>query len=132
MVGEQVSLFPFGYGLSYSNFEYSNLAVNKLGDFKYEVKFDVTNVSNVTGAEVVQVYVRDVIANVYRPKYELKGFDKKQIKPNETVTFSIVLDKRAFAFYSTAKDCWTVENGKFEILVGASSSDIRLKQNIVL
>lgn len=125
-------LFPFGYGLSYSNFEYSNLVIAKLDDFKYEVKFDVTNTSDVAGAEVVQVYVRDVISNVYRPKYELKGFDKKQIGPQETVTFSIVLDERAFAFYSTAKDCWTVESGKFEILVGASSADIRLKQTIVL
>ncbi|MBO7186843.1 MAG: glycoside hydrolase family 3 C-terminal domain-containing protein [Clostridia bacterium] len=126
------TLFPFGYGLSYSNFEYSNLVINKLDDLKYEVKFDITNTSSVVGAEIAQVYVRDVISNVYRPKFELKGFDKKQIKPNETVTFSIVLDERAFAFYSTAKDCWTVENGKFEILVGASSDDIRLKQNIVL
>ncbi len=125
-------LFPFGYGLSYSKFEYSNLVVNKLENLKYEVKFDVKNTSNVTGAEIVQVYVRDVISNVYRPKYELKGFDKKQIKPNETVTFKIVLDERAFAFYSTAKDCWTVENGKFEILVGASCEDIRLKQDITI
>ena len=125
-------LFPFGYGLSYSKFEYSNLTVNKLDNLKYEVKFNVTNLSNVAGAEVVQVYVRDVISNVYRPKYELKGFDKKQINPNETVTFSIILDERAFAYYSVAKDCWTVENGKFEILVGASCEDIRLKQNIVI
>ena len=125
-------LFPFGYGLSYSNFEYSNLVVNKLEDFKYEVKFDVTNTSSVTGKEIVQIYVRDVISNVYRPKYELKGFDKKEIKPNETVTFSAILDERAFAFYSTAKDRWTIEKGKFEILVGASCEDIRLKQSIVI
>ncbi len=123
-------MFPFGYGLSYTEFEYSNLKIEKNSKYDYTVSLSVTNIGDKDGAEVVQLYVRDPIAKVYRPYFELKGFDKKFIKAGETVNFTFTLDKRSFAYYSVSYDAWTVENGTFEIMVGASSEDIRLTEKI--
>ncbi len=119
-------LFPFGHGLSYANFRYDNLTVEKKGVTDFTVSFDVTNTSSVDGAEVSQVYVRDIYSMVSRPDKELQGFAKTFVKAGETKRVSVELDDRSFAYYSTELDRWYVESGPFEILVGASSRDIRL------
>ena len=127
-------LFPFGHGLSYTSFAFSNLRLNGAefgpGD-GIEVQVDVTNAGNVPGQEVVQLYVRDVAARVARPPQELKAFAKVHLLPGETRTVTLLLDQAALAFYDTATHCWTVETGEFELLVGSSSRDIRLRESIV-
>ncbi len=123
-------LFPFGYGLSYSRFEYGNLKIEKKGDCDFTISYDITNVSDRDGAEVSEVYVRDVCAMVVRPEKELKGFEKTYLKAGETKRVSVDLDFRSFAYYCTAYGKWHVENGSFEIAVGASSDDIRLTGNV--
>jgi beta-glucosidase len=122
--------FPFGYGLSYAKFEYSDLKIEKKGETDYEVSFTVKNVSNVDGKEISQLYIRDPFSSVVRPEKELKGFVKTALKAGESKCVSLSLNARSFAFYSTALDKWYVENGEFEILVGASSRDIRLSETI--
>lgn len=124
--GKQV-LFPFGYGLSYAKFEYSNLKIEKKGDTDFEISYDITNVSDVAGKEVSEVYVKDVSAMVHRPEKELKAFSKDEIQPHETKTVRVALDNSSFAYYSTALDKWYVENGWFEIFVGGSSRALPLK-----
>lgn len=119
-------LFPFGHGLSYAEFEYSDLQIKKQSETDYEVFYTVKNVSGVDGKEISQVYVRDVMSRVSRPVKELKGFAKTTLKAGESKRVSVKLNARAFAFYSTALKKWHIENGDFEILVGASSRDIRL------
>jgi beta-glucosidase len=121
-------LFPFGFGLSYSTFEYGNARLSA-GAFKdvdgLVVSVDVTNTGSVAGQEIVQVYVRDQKATVVRPPKELKGFAKVNLQPGETRTVNIPLDFRAFAFYHVKHHAWVAEDGDFDILVGASSADIR-------
>jgi len=124
-------LFPFGFGLSYTTFELSNLKVEKNKN-KVVVKVDVTNTGKVAGAEVAQVYVSDIKASVYRPKKELKGFEKIMLNPGETKTATVELDKFAFSFFSENEDGWILEPGEFEILVGNSSRNIVLKKAIEL
>ena len=123
-------LYPFGHGLSYVQFEYSNLTVEKKSDSDYTVSYDITNVSDVDAKEISQVYVKDVIASVLRPEKELKAYSKDYIKAGETKRISLSLNARAFSYYSVALDEWTVENGDFVIMVGASSRDIRLTKKI--
>ncbi len=119
-------LYPFGHGLSYANFEYSNLQIKKVGDTDFEISYDIFNNSEYDAKEVSQVYVRDVFSMVVRPKKELKGFSKDFIKAGEKKTVTVNLDYSSFAYYSVEYDRWHVENGTFEIMVGASSRDIRL------
>ncbi|MBQ8684954.1 MAG: glycoside hydrolase family 3 C-terminal domain-containing protein [Clostridia bacterium] len=127
---EKEVLFPFGHGLSYADFEYSDLTVDKKSETDYEVSFTVKNISNVDGKEISQVYVRDVFAMVARPVKELKGFAKTALKAGESKRVSVTLNARSFAYYSVSLKKWYVENGDFEILVGASSRDIRLTGKI--
>lgn len=122
--------FAFGHGLSYSQFEYSDLKVEKIGPTEYDVSYSVKNISNVDGKEVSQIYVREVLPFVLRPEKELKGFSKDLIKAGETKRITEKLCFDAFAYYSTAYDAWHIDDGSFEIMVGASSRDIRLKQKI--
>ncbi|MBQ8197476.1 MAG: glycoside hydrolase family 3 C-terminal domain-containing protein [Clostridia bacterium] len=119
-------MYPFGYGLSYAKFEYSNLEIEKISETDYKVSYDITNVSNVDGKEISQVYVKDVFAMVSRPQKELKGFSKDLIKAGETKRVSVMLNSESFAYYNVSYDKWFVENGAFEIMVGASSQDIKL------
>ena len=123
-------LFPFGHGLSYAQFEYSNLKVEKISETEYNVSYDITNKSNVDAKEISQIYVSDLNAMVARPVKELKGFSKDLIKAGETKTVSVKLDKKAFSYYSTVYKKWHIENGTFEIMVGASSQDIKLSSII--
>jgi beta-glucosidase len=126
-------LFPFGYGLSYTSFEYSNLSINKeeiLDNGIVEVSVTVNNTGDVVGKEIVQLYVRDVESTVIRPAKELKGFEKVQLQPGEEKIVTFFLDKRSFAYYNVDIADWHVESGVFEILVGKSSADIQLKGRI--
>jgi beta-glucosidase len=129
-VGQDV-LFPFGFGLSYTTFEYSDLALGTNGE-NVTVVLKVRNTGDVEGKETVQVYVRDVDATVFRPEKELKGFAKVSLKPGEVKAVEVELNRRAFAFYDPDHRDWVVEAGEFEILVGASSRDIRLKGTLQL
>ncbi len=122
--------FPFGFGLSYADFAYSNLVVKKVTETDYVVSYDITNNSDFDAKEVSQVYVKDVFSLVVRPVKELKAFSKDLIKAKQTITVSHTLSNRAFAYYSTIDKDWYVENGVFEILVGSSSRDIKLKEKI--
>jgi beta-glucosidase len=125
-------LFPFGFGLSYTTFEFDNLRIKKENDNSLEVNVDITNTGKVAGAEVVQVYVQDVEASVFRPQKELKGFDKVKLNPGETKTVTVELDKYAFSFFSENENQWVLEPGEFHILVGNSSRNISLKETIEL
>ena len=127
-------LFPFGHGLSYSSFAYSNLKLHQAQSERASVTVSLTvkNTGDVAGKETVQVYVRDIQSTAFRPQKELKGFTKVDLKPGEETDVSIELDRRAFAFYDVDQRDWIVEAGKFEILVGASSQDIRVSDVIQL
>jgi beta-glucosidase len=128
-------LFPFGYGLSYTTFEYSDLKLSpeKVAPNQSErVSLNVHNTGSREGAEVVQVYVHDVQSSVDRPVKELKAFRRVVLKPGETQSVSFTLDKGAMAFYDPVKKDWVAEPGTFEVLVGASSRDIRLKATFEL
>jgi beta-glucosidase len=129
------ALFPFGHGLSYTSFEYSDLKLKQAQGADGEaviVNLKVENTGRVAGQEIVQVYVRDVESTVFRPAKELKGFAKVALKPGEETEVTIELDRRAFAFYDVDQRDWIVEAGDFEILVGASSQDIRLADTMQL
>ena len=128
-------LFPFGHGLSYTTFEYSNLTVEKerMKDTDtLRVTVDVTNTGAVAGKEVVQLYVADKESTVIRPVKELRDFAKVDLKPGETKTVTFMLDKRAFAYYSVKIHDWHVETGEFDILIGKSSRDIVLSKTVTV
>lgn len=128
-------LFAFGHGLSYTDFKYDNLKVevNELeNDIDVTVSLELTNVGKMKGSEVVELYINDVEATLKRPNIELKGFEKINLEVNETKTVKIHLKKKDFAFYNEGKKAWTVESGRFNILVGSSSDNILLKEEINL
>ncbi len=118
-------LFPFGFGLSYTTFAYSNLDI-KAEDKEFVVSFDIKNTGKVAAAEVAQVYVGDDKCSLVRPEKELKGFDKVYLKAGETKRVSIRLDDEAFRFFDPIERQFKVEAGDFTIKVGSSSADIRL------
>ena len=131
-VGSEV-LFPFGHGLSYTTFEYSELHLDQdliTDEDTLTVTLKVKNTGAVAGKEIVQLYVRDLESTVFRPEKELKGFAKVSLKPGEDMSVRFTLDRRAFAYYNTGLGDWHVETGAFEILVGASSRDIRLTASV--
>lgn len=126
-------LFPFGFGLSYTSFEYTGLTVSNktLKDTDFvNVTLQVKNTGNMTGKEIVQLYVHDVASSVIRPAKELKGFEKVELKPGETKTVSFTLGKRAFAYYNIKLQDWHVETGEFNLLIGMSSKDIILTESV--
>jgi len=128
-------MFAFGYGLSYTDFEYGNLSVTPRQASKgrkIKVTFDVKNSGMRAGAEVAQVYVRDVVASVPRPEKELKAFEKVWLKPGEKKRVSLEIDHRALAFYDATRKAWVAEPGEFEVLVGSSSRLIRFRKNLTL
>lgn len=123
-------LFPFGHGLSYTSFEYTDIKADKevvSEDDELQVSVTVKNTGSVAGREVVQLYVSDTECDVLRPKKELKGFEKIELMPGEEKTVIFRLGKRAFAYYSAEKRDWAAEDGEFRILAGSSSRDIRLE-----
>ncbi len=128
-------LFYFGHGLSYTRFEYAQLELSctQMMDVdELKVRCRVSNAGDRFGKEVVQLYVRDVESSIFRPDKELKGFAKVSLAPGESTVVELTLDKRAFAYYNVELQDWQVESGEFEILIGASSRDIRLSERVVV
>jgi beta-glucosidase len=129
------SLFPFGYGLSYTTFAYNNLRFSsqEIGpDDQLTVEIDVTNTGQRAGQEVVQLYVRDIAARLSRPEKELKSFTKLVLAPGETATASLTLDRTSLAYWDDMEHAWVAEAGEFEVLVSSSSDDIRARASFVL
>jgi beta-glucosidase len=127
-------LFPFGFGLSYTRFAYSDLqvpATAKVGE-PIEVSVMVKNTGRRAGKEVVQLYVHDHASSLVRPPKELKGFAKVSLEPGENTVVRLALDQRAFSFYDPDQGRWTTEPGTFEILVGSSSREIQATASIAL
>ena len=127
--------FPFGYGLSYTKFEYSELSINKVEftvDEKIELSLKIKNTGNYNGAEVVQLYVSDKICTLPRPIKELKAFEKVYLKVGEEKTVNFEITKEAFSFYNPKTHNWEIEPGEFEILIGTSSEEIIRNAMIIL
>jgi beta-glucosidase len=124
-------LFPFGHGLSYTTFAYRDLSLTQSGE-TVTASFKIKNTGARAGKEIAQLYVRDVQSTHFRPDKELKGFAKVALEPGEETKVTLTLDWRAFAFYDAGSKEWVVEEGDFEILVGASSRDIRLRASLHL
>ena len=125
--------FPFGFGLSYTTFEYSDLKLSKSAirdNESLKLSFRVKNTGAVAGAETAQIYVSDRESTVFRPVKELKAFMKVDLQPGEEKRITVTLGKRAFAYYNVAISDWHVESGDFDICVGASSADIRLRATV--
>ena len=123
-------LFAFGHGLSYTTFKYGKPTVNKSEITKDEtitVNIDITNNGNRFGAEIVQLYITDLKASVLRPTKELKGFKKVYLSPGETQTIEFTIDQKSLSFYNNDTQQWEAENGFFEAIIGASSTDIKGK-----
>ncbi|MBE0411028.1 MAG: fibronectin type III-like domain-contianing protein, partial [Anaerolineales bacterium] len=130
---EKEVLFPFGHGLSYTTFEYRDLQLSARAIDENEeltASVNITNTGKREGQEVVQLYVRDLEGSVFRPKQELKGFVKVRLAPGEARAVTFALDRRAFAFWDSERHDWQVEAGHFEVRVGASSRDIRLRETV--
>ena len=127
-------LFPFGFGLSYTTFSYSNLSVapSASADGTVAVAFDLKNTGNRAGAEVAQVYVGAGDSKVPRPAKELKRFARVDLKPGETQHVSLTLDPRAFSYYDVGAKQWRADPGEYEVLVGSSSANIDLKGKTTL
>jgi len=127
--------FPFGHGLSYTSFEYDRLTIKeseiKLGQ-NLEVSVDIANIGDRPGKEVVQLYLRDVESSLIRPPKELKGFRKVSLEPAETVTINFALSQRDFSFYDPDHKEWICEPGEFEVLIGSSSGDLRVRGSFVV
>lgn len=127
--------FPFGHGLSYTTFDYSNLCVSSIGsgsDISVKVRLQIQNAGTRAGAEVVQLYVRDVLSRLPRPAKELKAFKKIRLEPQETCSIEFLLEADAFSFWDPELRAWVFEPGEFELLLGSSSRDIRLRSTILL
>ena len=122
---EKAVRFPFGYGMSYTTFAYSDMAVDEQG-----VSLTVTNTGSVAGTEIVQLYVAKKNSELFRPAKELKGFARVTLAPGEKQRITIMLDDKAFRFWNVKANRWEIEGGEYELLVGASVEDIRLCEKI--
>ena len=122
---EKAVRFPFGYGMSYTTFAYSDMAADEQG-----VSLTVTNTGSVAGTEIVQLYTAKKNSELFRPAKELKGFARVTLAPGEKQRITITLDDKAFRFWNVQSNCWEIEGGEYELLVGASVEDIRLCEKI--
>lgn len=123
--------FPFGYGLSYTKFDYSNLKLSSASMKNNEtikVSFQLSNVGKAAGEEVVQLYLKDKFGSVVRPVLELRDFQKIKLNAGESKTIEFTIDKEKLSFYNNKLE-WTAEPGDFEVMIGASSADIKLKSD---
>ena len=121
-------LFPFGYGLSYTEFEYLDIDVEHSGRYDYEISVTIKNSGKVAGAEVIQLYVKNPESMIYKADKELKDYGKVYLEPGESKEVYFQLNERSFAFYNINIPGWHIEKGEYVIQVGASSRDIRLEQ----
>jgi len=126
------TLYPFGYGLSYTSFQYFNLDISEIDDYTYRCTFSIKNIGKVDGSEVAQCYVGSDSANLNEPIKTLQGFDKVFIESGKEKTIEIILNKRNFAQWDTATKNWEISAGNYEISIGASVDDIRLSSFISL
>ncbi|HWJ28172.1 MAG TPA: fibronectin type III-like domain-contianing protein, partial [Flavisolibacter sp.] len=132
-----LSIYPryaFGYGLSYTTFGYSDLQLNRKimkNDQTITVSFKLTNTGNYEGEEVVQLYLRDDVASLVRPVKELKDFKKIRLRPGESTIVQFIIDRDKLSFYNQQLK-WVAEPGKFELMIGGSSDDIRLRTSFDL
>ena len=124
---EKAVRFPFGYGMSYTTFAYSDMAADEQG-----VSLTVTNTGSVAGTEIVQLYVAKKNSELFRPARELKGFARVTLDPGEKQRITIMLDDKAFRFWNVKANRWEIEGGEYELLVGASVEDIRLCEKITV
>ena len=122
---EKAVRFPFGYGMSYTTFAYSDMAADEQG-----VSLTVTNTGSVAGTEIVQLYTAKKNSELFRPAKELKGFARVTLAPGEKQRITIMLDDKAFRFWNVKANRWEIEGGEYELLVGASVADIRLCEKI--
>ena len=122
---EKAVRFPFGYGMNYTTFAYSDMAADEQG-----VSLTVTNTGSVAGTEIVQLYVAKKNSEIFRPAKELKGFARVTLAPGEKQRITIMLDDKAFRFWNVKANRWEIEGGEYELLVGASVEDIRLCEKI--
>ena len=122
---EKAVRFPFGYGMSYTTFAYSDMAADEQG-----VSLAVTNIGSVAGTEIVQLYIAKKNSELFRPAKELKGFARVTLAPGEKQRITIMLDDKAFRFWNVKANRWEIEGGEYELLVGASVEDIRLCEKI--
>lgn len=128
-------LYPFGYGLSYTTFDYSNLQLSSTpvhSEATLTISVDVTNTGDRAGDEVVQLYVRHLSSAVARPDQELKGFCRVSVQPGETQTVTLRLAARELAYWSTAEQQFLVEHDTIQIRVGRSSADIQLEASVAV
>jgi len=136
MFNKKKVIYPFGYGLSYSTFEYSNLSIDKnaiesAGTNEVLVSVDVQNTSDIKGDEVVQLYIRDVESSVLQPIKRLREFKRVTLGKGDITTVTFKLGNEDFSYWDENKEDWSIENGEFEIQIGASSKDIKLTKSIV-
>ena len=124
-------LFPFGYGLSYTEFEYSNLKVNEQ-ESKVKVSFAIRNIGKRKGKEIAQIYLSQENPTIFKPKKELKEFEKVELEVGEEKQVEIILNKKAFEYFNPETNKWSIEQGKYKILVGKSSRDIVLEKEIFI
>jgi len=128
------TLFPFGHGLSYTRFDFDSFAAPKsvkMGN-EFQASLTITNVGDVSGSEVVQLYIKDVTASVDRPFKELKGFSKVHLQPGESKLVSFAINEQDLSFFDTGQGKWVAEPGEFVLLVGNSSKEIKIQQTIYL
>lgn len=121
-------MFPFGYGLSYTDFSYSDLKISKTNELEYDVSMKVKNTGKVAGSEIVQLYVKNNLSDIFKADKELRAFDKVHLEPNEEKQIDFKLDKRSFAYYNVNISDWHVDDGTYEVQIGSSSRDIRLSE----
>ena len=127
--GERGARYPFGYGLSYTEFEYSKLVITKTGRNDFTVKADIKNIGKADGDEVVQLYINDIVSSVVTPLKLLKGFERISLKAGETKTVEFKLDFDSFKLLNKKYE-WVVEEGEFEIMIGSASNDIRISETV--
>ncbi len=125
-------LFPFGYGLSYAKFEYSNFQTQKKENTKYEISFNIKNISNVDGVEIAQLYVKNIDKKVTRPEKELRRFERVKLKAGETKTVTFITDDDCFSYFNVCYINWHVDQGRYEFWVCRDVNTVEFKEKIMI
>lgn len=124
-------MYPFGYGLSYSSFKYSNMQI-KSTEWPIKITIDLTNTGKVEASEITQLYINDEESSIEKAVNELKGFTKTKLSPNETKTLRFTLSKEDFSYFDALSKEWKLESGFYNIKIGANSRDLKLVDKIKL